>query len=44
MHRGKRGVVDRTVLLCLEIRIGILINVRFHYGAISNEQWNKDMV
>ena len=28
----------------MEIRIGILVNVRFYYGAISNEQRNKDMV
>ena len=38
MHSGEKGVVDQTVLLCMEIRIGILVNVRFYYGAISNEQ------
>ena len=31
---GKRS----TVLLCMEIRIGILVNVRFYYGAITNDQ------
>ena len=36
-QRGK-GAVDQTVSLCMEIRTGILVNVRFYYGAISNEQ------
>ena len=38
MHSGEKRVVDQTVLLCMEIRIEILVNVRFYYGAISNEQ------
>ena len=35
---GKRGVVHRTAFLCMEIHIGVLINVRFYYGEISNKQ------
>ena len=33
-QRGK-GVVDRAVLLCMEIRTGILVNIRFYYEASS---------
>ena len=40
----RKGVVDQTVLLCMEIHIGTLLNVKFYYGAISDEQGNKDMV
>ena len=36
--KGKIGVVHhRSVFLCMEVRIGILVNVRFYYGEISNE-------
>ena len=35
--KGKRGVVHRSVFLCMEVRIGILVNVRSYYGEISNE-------
>ena len=36
VQREKRSC--RPVLLCMKIRIGILVNVRFYCGAISNEQ------
>ena len=35
--KGKIGVVHWSVFLCMEVRIGILVNVRFYYGEISNE-------
>ena len=31
-------LTGRTVLLCMEIFVGILVNVRFYRGAISNKQ------
>ena len=31
-------LTGRTVLLCMEIFVGILVNVRFYRGAISNEK------
>ena len=35
--KGNVGIVHRTVFLRMKVRIGILVNVRFYYGEISNE-------
>ena len=37
-QQAQELLTGRTVLLCMEILVRTLVNVRFYCGAISNEQ------